>query len=62
MVISRRELAFFYEIFEDDEYPDDVKRWRLQALPDFMLPRHSGSAYYDAYDDVLEAFYEYWGG
>lgn len=62
IVISRRELAFFYDIYEDDMYPEDVKRWRLQALPDYCLPSQDCTMTDDDYDDVLDAFYEYWAG
>lgn len=62
MVISRRELAFFYDILEDDEHPDEVNRWRLQALPDFCLPMRTCSMVDDDYDDVLDSFYDYWAG
>lgn len=62
IVISRRELAFFYDIYEDDMYPEDVKRWRLQALPDYCLPSQDCTMEDDDYDDVLDAFYEYWAG
>lgn len=62
IVISRRELAFFYNIFEDDEYPEEVNRWRLQALADFCLPMRNCSMVDDDYDDVLDSFYENWAG
>lgn len=62
IVISRRELAFFYDIYEDDIYPEDVKRWRLQALPDYCLPSMDCTMTDDDYDDVLDSFYEYWAG
>ena len=62
IVISRRELAFFYDIFEDDVDAEDVKQWRLQAMPDFCLPSQDCTMTDDDYDDVLDAFYEYWGG
>lgn len=62
IVISRRELAFFYDIYEDAEYPEDFMRWRLQALPDFCLPMRCCSMVDDDYDDVLDAFYNSWAG
>ena len=62
IVISKRELAFFYNIFEDEMYPEDVRRWGLRALPEFRLPMRTCSMVGDDYDDVLDAFYEYWGG
>lgn len=62
IVISRRELAFFYDIYEDAEYPEDFMRWQLQALPDFCLPMRCCSMDDDDYDDVLDAFYNSWAG
>ena len=62
MLLSRRELSFFYEIEEDAVDGENFNLWRLEPLPEWRLPMRSCSMDDDDYDDVLDAFYEVWGG
>lgn len=62
MMLSRRELSFFYEIEEDAVDAENFLLWRLHVLPEYRLPMRACSMVGDDYDDVTDAFYNGWGG